>query len=230
MNSYSFGFPDLLQKVCNVEGIERVGFISPHPKDFSDELIDVIAKNEKICRIIHLPIQSGSSKVLKEMNRKYTKEDYLNLVEKMKSKIPDVVFSTDIIVGFPGETDEDFKDTLDVLEKVNFEQIFMFIYSKREGTVAEKREDQVPENIKHKRFDELKEMYETRVDENNEKYIGTKQRILIEGKSKNDKTTLTGRTSTNKVVIFEPTGKEKIGEMADVEITEAHKWYLQGEI
>jgi len=230
VNSYSFGFPDLLQKVCNVEGIERVGFISPHPKDFSDELIDVIAKNEKICRIIHLPIQSGSSKVLKEMNRKYTKEDYLNLVEKMKSKIPDVVFSTDIIVGFPGETDEDFKDTLDVLEKVNFEQIFMFIYSKREGTVAEKREDQVPENIKHKRFDELKEMYETRVDENNEKYIGTKQRILIEGKSKNDKTTLTGRTSTNKVVIFEPTGKEKIGEMADVEITEAHKWYLQGEI
>ena len=146
-------FADLLNEVCKVDGIERIKFISPHPKDFTDDVIDAIANNEKICRIIHLPLQSGNTKVLKEMNRKYTKEEYLVLAEKILTKVPDAVLSTDIIVGFPGETDEEFEDTLDVVRKVNFEQIFMFIYSKREGTIAAAREDQVPEEIKHKRFD-----------------------------------------------------------------------------
>ena len=189
-------FADLLNEVCKIDGIERVKFISPHPKDFTDDVIEAIAKNEKICRVIHLPLQSGSTKVLSEMNRKYTKEQYLALVQKMKSKMKDIVFSTDIIVGFPGETEEDFEDTLDVVRKVNFEQAYMFIYSKREGTVAAKREDQIPEEIKHKRFDRLKELYESRVDENNEKYIGKIEKTLIEGYSKNDHTTLTGRTGT----------------------------------
>ena len=223
-------FADLLNEVCKIDGIERIRFISPHPKDFTDDVIDAIANNEKICKIIHLPLQSGNSKVLKEMNRNYTKEKYLNLVEKMKEKIPNVVFSTDIIVGFPGETDEEFEDTIDVARKVNFEQIYMFIYSIREGTAASKREDQVPENIKHIRFDKLKNLYEARVDENNEKYIGTIQKLLIEGYSKNDSTTLTGRTDTNKVVIFEPNESQKIGDIINVKITEAHKWYLKGEI
>ena len=223
-------FADLLNEVCKIDGIERVRFISPHPKDFTDDVIDAIAKNEKICKIIHLPLQSGNSKVLKEMNRKYTKEQYLNLVEKMKEKIPNVVFSTDIIVGFPGETDEEFEDTIDVARKVNFEQIYMFIYSVREGTVASKREDQVSEEIKHIRFDKLKNFYESRVDENNEKYIGTIQKLLIEGYSKNDRSTLTGRTDTNKVVIFEPKENQKIGDIINVKIIEAHKWYLKGEI
>ena len=223
-------FADLLNEVCKIDGIERIRFISPHPKDFTDDVIEAIANNEKICKIIHLPLQSGNSKVLKEMNRNYTKEKYLNLVEKMKEKIPNVVFSTDIIVGFPGETDEEFEDTLDVARKVNFEQIYMFIYSIREGTAASKREDQVPENIKHIRFDKLKNLYEARVDENNEKYIGTIQKLLIEGYSKNDSTTLTGRTDTNKVVIFEPNESQKIGDIINVKITEAHKWYLKGEI
>ena len=164
------------------------------------------------------------------MNRVYTKEQYLELVDKMKSRIPNVAFSTDIIVGFPGETDEEFEDTLDVVRKVNFEQIFMFIYSPREGTIAAKREDQIPEEIKHIRFDKLKELYESKVDDNNEKYIGTEQKILIEGYSKNNDKMLTGRTDTNKVVIFEPKDNLKIGDVITVKITEAHKWFLKAEI
>ena len=223
-------FADLLNEVCKVDGIERVKFISPHPKDFTDDVIEAIANNEKVCRIIHLPLQSGNTKVLKEMNRKYTKEQYLSLAEKMKERIPGVVFSTDIIVGFPGETDEEFEDTLDVVRKVNFEQIFMFIYSKREGTVAAAREDQVPEKQKHVRFDKLKELYESRVDENNDKYLNTHQKLLIEGTSKNNADMLEGRTDTNKVVIFKPVEGNKIGDVVSVKITETHKWYLKGEI
>ena len=148
----------------------------------------------------------------------------------MKENIPNLKLSTDIIVGFPGETDEEFEDTLDVVRKVEFEQIFMFIYSKREGTRAAVREDQVPEEIKHKRFDRLKELYETQVEKQNEEYIGTVQSIMIEGPSKNDKTKLTGRTDSNKVVVFEPNGKEKIGDITNVKIIENHKWFLVGEI
>ena len=222
-------FADLLNEVCKVEGIERVRFISPHPKDFTDDVIEAIANNEKICRIIHLPMQSGSSKVLKDMNRKYTKEQYLTLAKKMIDKIPGLVLSTDIIVGFPGETEEDFDDTLDVVKQLNFEQIYMFIYSVREGTVASKME-QVPEEVKHTRFDRLKELYDSRVDENNEKYIGTTQRLLIEGTSKNNDNMFEGRTDTNKVVIFKPNSSDKIGDIVSVKITESHKWYLSGEI
>ena len=223
-------FAELLNEVCKIDGIERVNFISPHPKDFTDDVIEVIANNEKVTRIVHLPVQSGNTKVLKEMNRKYTKEQYLELAKKMLSKIPGLVLSTDIIVGFPGETDEEFEDTLDVVRQINFEQIFMFIYSVREGTVAAERQDQVPEEIKHIRFNKLKELYESRVDENNEKYLNTVQKLLIEGKSKNNENMLEGRTSTNKVVIFEPHTEKKPGDIVSVKITETHKWYLKGEI
>ena len=223
-------FAELLDEVCKIDGIEKVNFISPHPKDFTDDVIDVMAKNEKVTRIIHLPLQAGNTKVLKDMNRKYTKEQYLDLANKILTKVPDAVLSTDIIVGFPGETDEEFEDTLDVVRKVNFEQIFMFIYSKREGTIAAEREDQVPEEVKHKRFDRLKELYESRVDENNEKYVGTIQKILIEGRSKNNDDTFEGRTRSNKVVIFMPDEKSKVGDIVDVKIVEARKWYLKGEI
>lgn len=223
-------FADLLNEVCKIEGIERVNFISPHPKDFTDDVIEAIANNEKISRIIHLPLQAGNTKVLKEMNRKYTKEQYLTLAQKMLDRIPGLVLSTDIIVGFPGETDEEFEDTLDVVRKINFEQIYMFIYSVREGTVAAKREDQVPENIKHIRFDKLKELYESRVDENNDKYLNTIQKLLIEGRSKNNDKMLEGRTNTNKVVIFEQNQDNKPGDIVSVKITETHKWYLKGEI
>ena len=223
-------FADLLEEVCKIDGIERVRFTSPHPKDFTDDVIDVIAKNPKICRIIHMPLQSGNSKVLKEMNRKYTKEQFLELVDKMKQRIPDVEFSTDIIVGFPGETEEEFEDTLDVVKKVNFEQIFMFIYSPRIGTVAERREDQVPEEIKHERFSRLQKLYESRVEENNEKYIGKVENVLIEEYSKTNPNMYSARTGTNKIVVFEPKPNQKIGDIVSVKIISQHKWFLLGNI
>ena len=222
-------FAKLLRKVNEIPGIERIRFISPHPKDFTDDVIEAIRDCDKVCKIIHLPLQSGSSKVLKDMNRKYTKEQYLQLVDKMKNKITNVAFSTDIIVGFPGETEEDFEDTLDVVEKVCFEQVFMFIYSRRVGTPADKMENQVPEEIKHERFNRLKELVESQIELNNKKFVGTKQKVLVEGKSKTNENMLTGRTDTNKVVNFEGPD-ELIGKMVDLKIASEHMWYLKGEI
>ena len=222
-------FASLLKAVDKIDGIERIRFISPHPKDFTDDVIDAIASCDKVCKLIHLPLQSGNTKVLKEMNRKYTKEQYLELVEKMKNKIPNLTLSTDIIVGFPGETDEEFLDTLDVVERVNFEQIYMFIYSRRKGTPADKMENQVPEEIKHIRFNKLKELFESRIEENNNKYVGKIEKVLVEGESKNNKDLLTGRTDSNKVVIFEG-DKSLIGKILNVKIVSQHMWYLKGKI
>ncbi len=222
-------FAELLKAVNKIEGIERIRFISPHPKDFTDDVIQAIKECDKVCKIIHLPLQSGSSNVLKRMNRKYTKEQYLELAEKIKREIPNVEFSTDIIVGFPGETEEDFEDTLDVVRKINYEQIFMFIYSIRVGTPAEKMENQVPEIVKHERFERLKELYESRVEENNQKYINTIQKVMVTGFSKNNGKTLTGRTETNKTVIFDGS-EDLIGKIIDIKIISQHKWYLKGAI
>ena len=222
-------FAKLLEAVNKIHGVERIRFVSPHPKDFTDDVIDGIANSEKICKLIHLPLQSGSTKVLKEMNRKYTKEQYLELVDKMKSRIPNLSLSTDIIVGFPGETKEDFEDTLDVVKKVKFEQVYMFIYSRRKGTLADKMQNQIPEEIKHERFDKLKALVESQIEENNKKYIGTIQKILVEGTSKNNPNMLSGRTNSNKVVIFEGK-KELIGNSIDLKIVSEHMWYLKGEI
>lgn len=224
-----YKFSELLREINKIEKIERIRFVSPHPKDFTDDVIDAIRDCQKVCKIIHLPLQSGSSRVLKTMNRKHTKEQYLNLVEKMKAKIPDVEFSTDIIVGFPGETQADFEDTLDVVRKVCFEQVFMFIYSRRVGTPADKMENQVPEEIKHERFNRLKALVESQIELNNKKYIGTQQNVLVEGKSKTNSNILTGRTDTNKVVNFE--GEETlIGNIVKMNIISEHMWYLKGEI
>ncbi len=233
VNSYDGGngykFSNLLNDVDKIQGIERIRFISPHPKDFKDDVIEAIKNSKKICKILHLPLQSGSTNVLKKMNRKYTKESYLELAEKIKKEIPEVVFSTDIIVGFPGETEEDFEDTLDVVRKIKFEQIFMFIYSRRVGTPADKMENQIPENIKHERFDKLKELADRQTVENNVKYIGAKQKIIVEGKSKTNEKMLTGRTETNKVVVFE--GEDKlINKTIEVEIFKDHVWYLEGRV
>ena len=222
-------FAKLLRAVNKIDGIEKIRFISPHPKDFTDDVIDAIRECDKVSKFIHLPLQSGSTKVLKAMNRVYTKEQYLELVDKMKKNIPNVKFSTDIIVGFPGETEKDFEDTLDVVRKVKFEQIFMFIYSRRVGTPADKMENQVPEDIKHKRFDRLKALYEEILSENNKKYIGTVHEILVEGRSKTNEELLTGRTDSNKVVVFEG-DSELIGKTIPVKIVSEHMWYLKGEI
>ena len=220
-------FATLLREINKIEGIERIRFISPHPKDFTDDVIEAIRDCEKVCKIIHLPLQSGSTEVLKKMNRKYTKEEFLNLVYKMKEKIPNVLFSTDIIVGFPEETEQDFNDTLDVVKKVNFEQIFMFIYSRRKGTVADKMENQIDEEVKHNRFERLKSTYEENVSINNSKFVGTIQKVLVEGVSKNNSNVLTGRNEYNKVVCFEG-NKDLIGKIVDVNIIKEHKWYLEG--
>ena len=220
-------FATLLKALDKIKKIERIRFVSPHPKDFTDDVIDAIKDSKHVCKLIHLPLQSGSSKVLKEMNRKYTKEDYLNLAEKIKSKIPDVKFSTDIIVGFPGETEGDFEDTLDVVKKVNFEQVYMFIYSRRVGTKADKMENQIEESIKHERFDRLKELVEKQIEEQNKEYVGKEVEILVEGKSKNNKNILTGRTESNKVVNFE--GNDNlIGKVITLKIVSQHMWYLKG--
>ena len=222
-------FADLLREVNKIEGIERIRFVSPHPKDFTDDVIEAIRDCEKVCKIIHLPLQSGSTNVLKIMNRRYTKEQYLELAFKMKKMIPEIVFSTDIIVGFPGETEEDFEDTLDVVEKICFEQVYMFIYSRRVGTPGDRMENQIPEEIKHKRFDRLKALVESQIKENNQKYVGTIQKVLVEGFSKTNNNVLTGRTDSNKVVNFEGP-EELIGNVVELEIVSEHMWYLKGNL
>lgn len=222
-------FATLLEAVNKIEGIERIRFVSPHPKDFTDDVISAIAECDKVCKLVHLPLQSGNTRILKEMNRKYTKEQYLNLVEKMKEKIPNLTISTDIIVGFPGETDEEFEDTLDVVRKVKFEQVYMFIYSRRVGTPGDKMPNQISEDIRHKRFDKLKALAESQIEENNQKYVGTVQKVLVEGTSKNNDDMLTGRTDSNKVVIFEG-DKNLIGDMVELQVVSEHMWYLKGKL
>lgn len=226
-NSQINSFAKLLRAVNEIEGIEKIRFVSPHPKDFTDDVIEAIRDCKKVSKFVHLPLQSGSSAVLKVMNRVYTKEQYLSLVKKMQKQIPDVKFSTDIIVGFPGEKEEDFEDTLDVVRKVKFEQIFMFIYSRRKGTPADTMENQIPEDIKHKRFDRLKALYEEQMVENNKAYIGTVHNLLVEGYSKTNNRYLTGRTDSNKVVIFEG-DSSLIGKVVPVKIESEHLWYLKG--
>ena len=222
-------FSELLRAINKIKGIERIRFVSPHPKDFSDDVIEAIRDCDKVCKLIHLPLQSGSTGILKVMNRKYTKEQFLNLANKMKEQIPNLTLSTDIIVGFPGETEEDFEETLDVVRKVNFEQVYMFIYSRRVGTPGDKMQNQVPDEDKHRRFDRLKALVESQIDSNNKKYVGTVQKILVEGKSKNNDKMLTGRTDSNKVVNFE--GDESlIGQVIEIPIVSEHMWYLKGEL
>ena len=228
-NLKEYNFVSLLKDIDKIKGIEVIKFMSPHPKDFSDELIEYINENKKISRQIHLPLQSGSTKILKSMNRKYTKELYLDLATKIKEKVPDVSFSTDIIVGFPGETEEDFLETLDVVKKIKFSQIYMFIYSIRKGTVAEKMENQIDEKIKVDRLERLKKLFEETLNQENETYVGKTFEILVEGKSKNNQKMYSGRTPSNKVVVFHGT-EEDVGQIKKVKIIENNLWYLTGQI
>lgn len=233
VNSYNGGdgysFANLLRDIDKIKGIDIVRFMSPHPKDFKDDVIDAIADCKSVCKVIHLPLQSGSTKVLKDMNRGYTKEQYLELVKKIREKVPNVTFTTDIIVGFPGESEEDFEDTLDVVKQVEFEQVFMFIYSVRKGTRAERMENHIPEEIKSERFYRLKTLADGIVEETMKKYVGTIQDVLVEGESKTNSDVLTGRTRTGKIVNFEGC-KELIGKEVKLKILSQHVWYLKGEI
>ena len=235
VNSYGndlesgLNFPQLLREVCRVDGIERVRFMTSHPKDISDELISVMASEKKICNQLHLPVQSGSDRVLKLMNRKYTAEQYLNIVKKVKEAIPDIVLTTDIIVGFPGETNEDFEETVKILKTMEYDTIFSFIFSKREGTPAAKMEDCLTDEEKHKNFDRMLEVQNEISRRKNEAYKGTVQKVLIEGTSKTNEEAMTGRTEGGKVVNFKG-GCCSVGQMVDVKITDARTWSLIGEV
>ncbi|WP_064592098.1 tRNA (N6-isopentenyl adenosine(37)-C2)-methylthiotransferase MiaB [Streptobacillus moniliformis] len=223
-------FAKLLDEICKIEGDYILRFTSPHPKDFTDDVIDVIARNEKIARCIHMPLQSGSTKILKKMIRGYTKEQFLDLAYKIKERIPEASLTTDIIVGFPGETDEDFKDTLDVVEKVGFENAYIFMYSIRRGTRAAIMDEQVSEEIKKERLQKLNNLQDRRAYKESVKYLGKVMRVLVEGPSKKNKEILTGRTSTNKVVLFSGDAKLYRGRFVNVKINECKTWTLYGEI
>ncbi len=222
-------FADLLERAVKISGLERIRFMTSHPKDLSDKLVDTMAKHRKICNHMHLPLQAGSNKVLKEMNRKYTQEDYLEIVNKMKVKIPDIAITTDIIIGFPGETEEDFKETLAVAKAVEFDSAFTFLYSIREGTPAATKAGQVPEEEKKIRFQALKELIDETAYQNNQQYLNQEVSVLVEGNSKKNDHVLTGRTETSKTVNFK--GDEKlIGEMVTVKITAAKTYSFDGVI
>ena len=227
--SCDYSFANLLEEVNKINGIERIRFMTSHPKDLSDELIEAIAKLDKVCEHLHLPVQSGSNRVLNAMNRKYTKEDYLLLIEKITKAVPNIAISTDIIVGFPGETEEDFNETLDLIKKVKYDSAFTFLYSVREGTIAANMENQIPDEIKHKRFQRLLDtIYPIFYDENL-KYMDRVVEVLVEEISKNNDNVLTGRTRTGKLIHFEG-DKALIGQLVNVKITTVKSFTLEGYI
>ena len=229
VNSYEYDFPELLKAAADVKGIERVRFMTSHPKDLSDELIETIRDNPKICRHIHLPLQSGSSSILKAMNRRYDKEGYLALADKIRTQIPDAAITTDIIVGFPGETEEDFLETLDVVNKVKFDSAFTFIYSKRSGTKAASMPDQVPKEVCDDRFSRLLELVSFYSRQQTLKYKGEVQEALVEERNPKDKSFVTGRLSNNSVVHF-PGGDDLVGKIVRVRLDEAKGFYYIGSL
>jgi len=233
VNSYGLdrndgsSFAALLRSLEEVDGIERIRFMTSHPKDLSDELILAMRDCSKVCEHLHLPVQAGSNRILAEMNRKYTREHYFDLVDRVREQIPGISITTDIIVGFPGETEEDFGQTLDLVERVRFDYAYTFLYSRRTGTPAAKKAEQVSEDVKKKRFDELLKLQNSISGEINEKLAGTVTEILVEGPSKNNIRMMTGRTRTNKIVNFAG-GSELAGKIVNVRIDRTGTWSLDG--
>ncbi len=233
VNSYGRGldgsitFSELLKEVEKVDGIERIRFMTSHPKDLSDELIKVMRDSKKICDHLHLPLQSGSSRILKAMNRRYTKEQYLELALKIREEIPDIAITTDIITGFPGETDEDVEDTLDVIRKVRFDNAFTFIYSRRTGTPAASME-QVPEVLTKERFDRVLSLVQATAKEQILRYDKRTMSALVEEINEQDPSLVTGRLTNNTIVHF-PGDKSLIGSIVPVKLTECRGFYYLGE-
>ncbi len=234
VNSYGKGltpavdFASLLHRVARIDGIERIRFMTSHPKDLSDDLIEAMATEPKICGHLHLPLQSGSSRILKIMNRHYDKEKYLKLVEKIRNRIPDISLTTDIIVGFPGETEEDFNETLDVVEKVGYDSAFTFIYSKRTGTPAAKMDDQIDEEVIKNRFDRLLFLVKKKAYERCSRFEGRIMPVLVESVNAQDSALVTGRLANNLTVHFKG-GIELIGNIVDVKLNECKGFYYIGE-
>ena len=235
VNSYGKGldeplnFAELLEEVEKIEGLERIRFMTSHPKDLSDELIRTMAESKKVCHHLHLPMQSGSSRILKIMNRRYDKEKYLELVDKIRNAVPDISLTTDIIVGFPGETEEDFQDTLDVVEKCDFDSAFTFIYSKRTGTPAAAMENQVPEDVVKNRFDRLLKEVQDISAEVCGRDVHTVQTVLVEEVNDHSPELVTGRMSNNTIVHF-PGDASLIGKLVDVYLEESKGFYYMGRL
>ena len=221
-------FAQLLEQVEQIEGLERIRFMTSHPKDLSDELIEVLGKSKKVCKHLHLPLQSGSSKILQKMNRHYTKEDYLTLVDKIRAAVPDMAITTDIIVGFPGETEEDFLETLDVVEKVRYDSAFTFIYSKRTGTPAASMDDQIPSDVVKDRFDRLLSRVQAISAEKAKVYEGKTVDVLVEEINQHDASLMTGRMSNNSTVHF-PGEADLIGQILPIKLVECKGFYYIGE-
>ena len=222
-------FADLIHLIDEVEGIERIRFMTSHPKDLSDKLINTFRECKKLCHYFHLPVQAGSSRVLRQMNRRYTREAYLELVKKLREVDPDMAVSTDIIVGFPGETEVEFNETLTLCEEVRYDSAFTFLYSIRKGTPAAEYDDQIPENVKHERFNKLVEVINRISAEKNAEYVGRIERVLVDGPSKTNSRTYGGRTETFKLVNFRGT-PEMVGKIVHVRITASNTFSLEGEV
>lgn len=235
VNSYGKGleedidFAKLLRMVNDIEGLERIRFMTSHPKDLSDELIEAMADCNKVCQHLHLPLQSGSSDILSKMNRHYSKEDYLKLVDKIRDKMPNIALTTDIIVGFPGETEDDFLETMDVVKKVKFDSAFTFIYSKRTGTPAATMDNQVPEDVIKDRFDRLLAEVQSIGRSKAKTYTGSVQSVLVENVNSQDDSLISGRMSNNSIVHF-PGDESLIGSIVDVKLTECKGFYYIGEL
>lgn len=219
-------FAQLLKMLEKVEGLKRIRFMTSHPKDLSDELIETMANSKKICHHLHLPLQSGSSRVLKEMNRRYDKEKYLNLVDKIRTAIPDISLTTDIIVGFPGETEEDFQETLDVVSRCGYDTAFTFLYSKRSGTPAAEKAEQIPEDVAKERFNRLLALVQQEGRKRSSRFQGTVQEVLVEEESK-EKGIFTGRTEYNLLVHF-PGSADLLGKYVNVKLEECRGFYYLG--
>ena len=235
VNSYGVGldekvtFADLLRMVNDIEGLKRIRFMTPHPKDLSDDLIEAMATLPKVCHHMHLPLQSGSTEILKKMNRRYTKEHYLELVEKLRARIPDVAITTDIIVGFPGETEEDFLETMDVVDKVHYDSAFTFIYSKRTGTPAASMDNQVPEDVVKDRFDRLLALVQKHGHEKVMALEGTTQEVLVEEVNEQDSSLVSGKLANNVTVHF-PGDESMIGKIVKVRLNCCKGFYFIGEL
>ncbi|MDD6190854.1 MAG: tRNA (N6-isopentenyl adenosine(37)-C2)-methylthiotransferase MiaB [Firmicutes bacterium] len=228
LNGEKWDFTDLIYALDELEGLDRIRFMTSHPKDLSDRLIGAFAECKSLCKYIHLPVQAGSTHVLRRMNRKYTREDYLLLVRKLRKAVPEITISTDIIVGFPGETEEDFRETLSLAEEVRYDSAFTFLYSPRKGTPAAEYDNQIPENVKHERFGRLVEVMNRCSCEKNAAYVGRVVEVLVEGEGKRPGS-LNGRTDGFKLVDFEGPS-ELTGEMVKVEITDSNTFSLKGRL
>ena len=238
VNSYGrdlYGNPKFYDLLCKIDelGFARLRFATSHPKDISDDVIKAFGSLKSLQPALHLPVQSGSDRILKEMNRKYTADYYLGLIEKLRSARPDIALSTDIIVGFPGETQEDFDATYKLVDEVKYHQVFTFIYSKREGTPAAKIQDDTPKDVIQKRFDSLVELVADRANELNQQDLNSTMDVLFEGTSKKDSSVLVGKSPKNQTVHVDFGNKKAsdfTGKILPVKISEAKTWYLKGEL